>query len=119
VAPNAISIAEAQFWPGSKSCCIYHGDELVGYALYNLDFDDDLRKRLWVGRLMIAEDQRGKGYGRAAMLQIIVEARQQSCVEVALSTGPDNLKAIGLYESLGFHATKMSGDEMIYILPLS
>jgi diamine N-acetyltransferase len=119
VAPNAVSIAEAQFWSGAKSCCIYHGDELVGYTLYNLDFDDDLRKLLWVGRLMVAEDQRGKGYGRAAMQQIIAEARQQGCVEVALSTHPDNFKAIGLYESLGFHATEIEDGEMVYVLPLT
>ncbi|MFZ6026192.1 MAG: GNAT family N-acetyltransferase [Chloroflexota bacterium] len=119
VAPNAVSIAEAQFWKGSKSCCIYHGDELVGYTLYNLEFDDDnLYPLLWVGRLMIAEGQRGKGYGRAALQQIIAEARRQGCVEVALSTGPDNFKAIGLYESLGFCATEMDDDEMVYVLPL-
>lgn len=120
VAPNAVSIAEAQFWQGSKSCCIYHGDELVGYTLYNLDFDDgDLHPLLWVGRLMIAEGQRGKGHGRAALRQIIAEARQQGCVEVALSTGPDNFKAIGLYESLGFQATEIEDGEMVYVLSLS
>ncbi len=94
VAPNVYSIAEAQFWAGSKSCCIYHAEEMVGYTLYNLDYDDDFRRRLWVGRLMIAEPQRGKGYARAAMHQIIAEARQQSCFEVALSTELENFKAI-------------------------
>jgi diamine N-acetyltransferase len=118
VAPNAVSIAEAQFWSGSKSCAIYHGDEVVGYALYNLDFDDNLRLRLWVGRLMMAEDQRGKGYGRTALQQIIAEARQAGCIEVALSTHTDNVKAIGLYESLGFHATEIEDGEMVYVLPL-
>jgi len=116
VAPNVYSIAEAQFWPGSRSCCIYHGDEMVGYTLYNLSQDVD--SRLWVSRLMIAEPQRGKGYARAALQQIIAEARLQDCVEVALSTGPENFKAIRLYESLGFHATEMHGDEMGYVCPL-
>ena len=119
VAPNAVSIAESQFWVGSTSCCIYHGDELVGYTLYNLDYDDDLRRRLWVGRLMIAEAQRGKGYARAAMHQIMAEARQLGCVEVALSTEPENFKAIRLYESLGFHATQIEDGEMVYVCPLS
>jgi diamine N-acetyltransferase len=118
VAPNVHSIAQAQFWPGSKSCCIYHGDEMVGYTLYNLS--QDIEGRLYVARLMIAEPQRGKGYGRAAMQQIIAEARQQDCVEVALSTEPDNFKAIKLYESLGFRATgEIEGGEMVYVCPLS
>ena len=117
VAPNSVSIAEAQFWAGSKSCCIYHGDELVGYALYNLDYDDQQHWRMWVGRLMIAETQRGKGYGRAALQEIMAEARRQGCREAALSTHPDNLKAIKLYESLGFHAAEMDDGEMVYVCP--
>lgn len=119
MAPNVYSIAEAQFWPGSKSCCIYHGDEIVGYTLYNLSYAAALRLRLWVSRLMITEPQRGKGYARAAMQQIIAEARQQDCVEVGLSTEPENFKAIRLYESLGFRATgKIDDGEMVYICPL-
>jgi len=121
VAPNVYSIAQAQFIPGSKSCCIYHGDEMVGYTLYELtQDDDDGHQLLWVSRLMMAEGQRGKGYGRAALQQLIAEASQRDCVEVALSTHPDNFKAIGLYESLGFHATgKIEDGEMIYVCPLT
>jgi diamine N-acetyltransferase len=120
VAPNVYSIAQAQFIPGAKSCCIYHGDEMVGYTLYHLSQEEDQRQQLWISRLMIAEEQRGKGYGRAALQQLIAEARQQSCVEVGLSTHPDNFKAIGLYESLGFRATgKIEDGEMIYGCPLT
>ncbi len=119
VAPNAYSIAEAQFWPGARSCCIYHNDEMVGYTMYGPDYDEKAyHPLLWVGRLMIAEPQRGKGYGRAALQQIIAEARQQGCAEVALSTEPENSRAIGLYESLGFHATEIKHGEMLYVLPL-
>jgi diamine N-acetyltransferase len=120
VAPNVWSIAEAQFWTGSRSCCIYHGDEMVGYALFNLSHNNAGELRLWGSRLMIAEPQRGKGYGRAALQQGIAEARQQGCVEMAISTELENHKAIRLYESLGFRSTgKFLGDEMIYLCWLS
>ncbi len=119
VASNAHSVAEAQFWPGARSCCIYHADELVGYTLYGPDYDEEAYQPiLWIGRLMMAEGQRGKGYGRAALQLIIAEARQQGYPEVGLSTEPENFKAIGLYESLGFHATEIEDGEMIYVLPL-
>lgn len=119
VAPNVWSIAEAQFRPGSRSCCIYHGDEMVGYSLFHLSHNNAGELRLWGSRLMIAEPQRGKGYARAAIQQALAEARQQGCVEAALSTEPENHKAIQLYESLGFRATgKFVGNEMIYICPL-
>jgi diamine N-acetyltransferase len=92
---------------------------MVGYALFNLSHNDSGDLRLWGSRLMIAEPQRGKGYARAAIKQVIAEARQQGCVDIALSTEPENLRAIRLYESLGFRSTgKLLGDEMIYICPL-
>jgi len=118
VAPNVVSIAQSQFWPGSRSFCIYHGDEMVGYTLYAQSDEDPLE--FHVGRLMIAEPQRGKGYGRAALKRIFEEARVYGCTKVGLSTNPENFKGIGLYESLGFRATgKIVDREMIYICPLS
>ena len=118
VAPNEVSIAQAQFWPGSRSFCIYHGDEMVGYTLYNLSQED--LEQFFIARLMIADPQRGKGYGRAAIQRIFAEARAYSCTKVGLSTEPENFKAIGLYESLGFRSTgKIEHGEMIYICPLS
>ena len=120
VAPNVWSIAEAQFWIGSKSCCIYHGGEMVGYILYNLSYNDAGNLQLWINRLMIAEPWRGNGYGRAVIQQCIAEAQQQDCVEVGLSTGSDNYKAIRLYESLGFRSTgELMGDETVYICSLT
>jgi ribosomal protein S18 acetylase RimI-like enzyme len=93
---------------------------MVGYILYNLSHNDVGELQLWGNRLMIAETQRGKGYGRAAIQQCIAEARQQECAEMGLSTGPENHKAIRLYESLGFRSTgKFMGDEMIYICRLT
>lgn len=119
VAPNVYSIAEAQFFPGTHSCCIYHQDNMVGYIMYTWDYDEaNLHPFLWVDRLMIAEYQRGKGYGRVAMQQVIAEARQRGCVRVALSTKPENNKAIRFYESLGFHSTEIEDGEMVYVLQL-
>ena len=120
VAPNVWSIAEAQFWPGSRSCCIYHGNEMVGYVLFNLSHNDAGDLRLWWSRLMVAEPQRGKGYARAAVQQVIADARQQGCVDIGLSTETENLKAIWLYENLGFSSTgKILDGEMVYICPLT
>ena len=120
VASNVWSIAEAQFWTGSRSCCIYHGNEMVGYVLFNLSHNDAGDLRLWWSRLMVAEPQRGKGYARAAVQQVIADARQQGCVDIGLSTETENLKAIWLYENLGFSSTgKILDGEMVYICPLT
>lgn len=119
VAPNVYSIAEGQFWSGSHSCCIYHDENMVGYTLFGTDYDHQKGLFLmWIVRLMIAEEERGKGYGRTVLQVIVDEAGQLGCDEVRLSTEPDNHKAIHLYESMGFFATQMEDDEMVYVFPL-
>lgn len=114
VAPNVYSIAEAQFYPGVVSACIYADDEMVGYTMYGREEDDE--SIFWIDRLMIAEDQRRKEYGRAALLMIIDEARKKGFSRIGLSTGPDNKKAIGLYESVGFQATgEIEDGEAVFV----
>jgi diamine N-acetyltransferase len=113
VAPNVYSIAEAQFYPGVVSACIYVDDEMVGYTLYGRQDDESI---FWIDRLMIAEGQRGKGYGRAALLMIIDEARKIGFSKIGLSTEPGNSNAIRLYESVGFRATgEIDDGEAVFV----
>jgi diamine N-acetyltransferase len=118
VAPNVYSIAEAQFYPDTvKACCIYADDEMVGLAMYGPHEDDE--SLFWIDRLMIAEGRRGKGYGRAAMLAMLDEAVERGFLRIGLSTAPENIQAISLYESIGFVATgEFDGDEAVYERPL-
>lgn len=115
VAPNVYSIAESQFYPDTvKACCIYAGDAMVGFAMYGPDEDD--ATLFAIDRLMIAEGHRGKGYGKAALSAILEEAKSRGFSRISLSTNPENVKAIQLYESVGFRATgEMDDDEAVYI----
>ena len=114
VAPNVYSIAEAQFYPDTvTACCIYAGDAMVGFAMYGPDEDD--ATLFAIDRLMIAEGHRGRGYGKAALLAILEEAERRGFSRIRLSTNPENVKAIKLYESVGFRATgEMDDDEAVY-----
>ncbi|MBN2389755.1 MAG: GNAT family N-acetyltransferase [Anaerolineae bacterium] len=115
VAPNVYSIAEAQFYPNTvTACCIYAGDAMVGFAMYGPDEDD--AALFAIDRLMIAEGHRGKGYGKAALLTILEEAKRRGFSRIQLSTNPENVKAITLYESVGFRVTgEMDDDEAVYV----
>jgi diamine N-acetyltransferase len=115
VAPNVYSIAEAQFYPDTVTAsCIYADEEMVGFAMYGPEEDDP--SLFWIDRLMIAEGQRGKGYGRAALLMILDEAKSKGFSRIGLSTEPENLKAIQLYENVGFKATgEIDDDEAVYV----
>src|SRR5919109_1085082 len=69
VSSNLYSIAEAQFSPDAKSRAIYDEEnQLVGYAL----FGRDVFTQKWkIFRIMIDKSHQQKGYGKAAMKEII------------------------------------------------
>lgn len=98
---NLYSIAEAQFYPQAVSLAIYsEQDQMVGFVLYGVDVESGKWK---IFRLMIDQAQQGKGYGRAAMEQVIERlSAQPDCDEILIAYQTDNDAARRLYASLGF-----------------
>jgi diamine N-acetyltransferase len=117
VAPNAISIAEAYFSPKAWFRAVYAGDEPVGFLMLS----DDVEKReyfLW--RLMIADGQQGKGYGRRAIQLLIDEVRTRpGATELKTSYVPGEGGPEGFYRTLGFEPTgEMDEGEVVARLKL-
>jgi diamine N-acetyltransferase len=109
VASNAQSLAEAYVDAALTPLAIYDGAALgapvlqdhrmVGFTMYE--------RRAGVGflmRLMIAEAYQGRGYGRAATLEVIRRLRCYPEVQlIATSYRRANTAAAQLYQQLGFH----------------
>jgi ribosomal protein S18 acetylase RimI-like enzyme len=57
--------------------------------------------------IVIDEDRRGRGYGRATMLACVERARELGADSVGLHVFGDNTVARGLYRSLGFAETSV------------
>ena len=103
VASNVVSIAQSKIYPTHMPFAIYADDEMVGFAMYGLDTDDD---KYYLGRLMIDENHQGKGFGKAATLKIIEQMKEiNGCEEIYLSFVPENIGAEKLYSSVGFERT--------------
>ena len=103
VAPNVYSIAQSKINPAYNVQAVYDGDEMVGFVMYGWDEEEGCH---YLGRLMIDESRQGKGYGRAAVEEVIRRLRAEpGCRQVALSVVPENRAAQALYESLGFEKT--------------
>jgi ribosomal protein S18 acetylase RimI-like enzyme len=62
----------------------------------------------YVYNIVIDEAQRGKGYGRAAMLAAIEKSRELGAASVGLHVFGHNTSARSLYRSLGFVETNVS-----------
>jgi diamine N-acetyltransferase len=112
VAPNVKSIAQVYIYPDAIPRAVYSGDELVGFVMYGYDPDDG---KYYLGRLMIDAKHQGKGYGKAATLEVICRLSEiEGCREIYLSFVPENTGAEKLYSSVGFARTgKLNGNEII------
>lgn len=100
VASNCYSMAQAKAQPECVPLAVYKDDELVGFVMYCMDYEDN---EYWIYRVMIDKKHQGKGYGKFAMLRILERLQQdKEHSKVYLSFKPENMIAKKLYESLGF-----------------
>lgn len=117
VASNLFSIAQSKVEPYLVPLGVYDGDTMVGFAMYGRDPEDG---SYWIVRLMVGEGHQGKGYGRAAVDELVkLMSAMPDCNEVKLSCVPDNVGAETLYVNYGFEKTGIVEDgENVFRLPL-
>ena len=98
---NLYSIAESQFYEGSKSTAIYHEqDQLVGYALFGRDIFTNKWK---IFRIMIDKTYQRQGDGESAMQEMIRQIGEEpGGNEILICYQNDNQVARRLYAKLGF-----------------
>ena len=79
--------------------------EVVGYT--TTACDPSSADDYWIDDIMIAAEHQGKGYGRAALAEVIkmIVARYPRCRAVQLTCFRTNTTAAALYKSLGFEPT--------------
>ena len=121
VASNVYSLAESAFEPESHliPLGVYDGETMVGFVMYGRPHFEG--RDLWfIFRLMVDLAHQGKGYGRAAMQEVIkMIVAQPDCDEIYVSYEPENSVAAKLYKSLGFiDEGKMIEDEVLGRLPI-
>lgn len=84
---------------------IYDGDTMVGYVMVIYDYDIP-EYDIW--HMMIDEAYQGKGYGRAALTEVMEYIKSRpfgDSSRVTLTCNKENPTAMGLYTSMGFKET--------------
>ena len=113
VAPNDASLRQAEEAnaenPGyARPFGIYADDKLVGFCMFSFDpEDEDEEDRYWLWRFMIDKEEQGKGYGQAALAEIIKYFKKNGADRLYLSTEPENELGLHVYHKAGFKETGM------------
>jgi ribosomal protein S18 acetylase RimI-like enzyme len=67
--------------------------------------------RLYISRIIVKKDCRGKGYGKKLMNFIIEYAKREGYEELSLGVNLDNYIALKLYVELGFNRIQYIGED--------
>ena len=117
VAPNDVSLRQADEAnaenPGAaRPFAIYADEKLVGFCMFSFvpeaDEPDD---RYWLWRFMIDKNEQGKGYGQAALNEIIKYFKDHGADMLYLSTEPENELGLHIYHKFGFRETGIITDD--------
>ena len=110
VASNAYSLAQAWLYRDAGDVypfVIYDDDQPVGFMMLDEDAEDANAERcLIIWRIMFPVENQNKGYGTAAIREIIRLAKESGKYDFLLiDYAPDNKIAEHVYTKLGFRPT--------------
>ena len=81
-----------------KICGYIYGEAAVWYPGYLMGSIVDL---------IVGENHRGKGIGKALLEKIISSLKKKGCKQIEIQVQVENKNALGLYKSLGFKDWKL------------
>ena len=120
VARNDVSLRQAAEtnaeYPGvARPFAIYADDRLVGFCMFAFAPEAEIPEdRYWLWRFMIDKNEQGKGYGQAALQEIIRYFKENGADRLYLSTEPENERGLHIYHKAGFRETgAVSDDEAV------
>ena len=98
--------------PGlARPFAIYADGKPVGFCMFAFDPEaEDEEDRYWLWRFMIDQNEQGKGYGQAALAEIIAYFRAHGANHLYLSTEPENECGLHIYHKAGFQDTGIIED---------
>ena len=118
VASNAVSMAEAHFYPQAWFRAIYAGEAPVGFLML---WDEPEKPEYYLWRFMIADQYQSQGFGREALKLVVEYVRSRpNARELVLSYVLGDGGPRDFYARFGFLETgEMEGAEVLMKLSLS
>jgi GNAT superfamily N-acetyltransferase len=108
-APNEVTATEEQLVdvlfgerPAAEVLLAFDGESPVGFAVFFHNFSTWLgRPGLYLEDLFVKPEKRGKGYGRALLIELAKIARERGCGRLEWAVLDWNEPAIKFYRALG------------------
>lgn len=100
---NVYSIAESSFSSSFHPRAIWHGEEIVGFLMYQFYDLETEQQECTIWRFMLDRRHQNKGIGKAAMSLLMAEIKEnEKCKLVEIYYDEKNIAAKKLYTQYGF-----------------
>jgi len=86
-----------QYINGYQYFMIFYDNQLVGYLSIQKQ-----KKKLFISKIYISKEMRGKKIGKETLLFIQKKAKDMTCNTLELGVNKNNMNAIAAYEAFGF-----------------
>ena len=122
VAPNDVSLRQADKANSeqlgvARPFAIYADEKLVGFCMFAFNPEEKFEdERYWLWRFMIDKNEQGKGYGQAALGEIIKYFKDHGADRLYLSTEPENELGLHVYHKFGFRETGVIIDDEVVLM---
>ena len=117
VASNAVSIAQAHFYPDEAWFRAIYADETpIGFLMLP---DDPKKAEYFLWRLMVDDQYQGMGFGRHAILLLVEHVKTRpNATKLLTSCVPGEGSPFEFYKSLGFQPTGevLEGEDVLELL---
>jgi ribosomal protein S18 acetylase RimI-like enzyme len=92
---------------GARVFLAYNGERPVGLAICLVGFSSFRGQPLVnIHDIAVSPEARGQGVGRQLLAAVEADARALGCCKVTLEVRSDNVRAMGLYRSVGFQPSQ-------------
>jgi len=117
---ESLAAAYIKPWDEALDPYLIHVDGAMVGCFY-ISYTPGSKDNYWIGGFIIDHKHQRRGYGRAALLEILafIPSVHPKCLEMKLTVEKNNAVAQKLYQSLGFGDTGEVNryDEIIYTIP--
>jgi ribosomal protein S18 acetylase RimI-like enzyme len=97
-----------QMHGGARVHLAYDGQQPIGVAICLVGFSSFRGKPLVnIHDIAVSPEARGQGVGRKLLAAVAADARELGCCKVTLEVRSDNVRAMGLYRSVGFEPSQL------------
>ncbi len=110
---NKLEMLADKYSNYANTIVIKYDDQIIGLCAYYSN--DRVQRKAFISMLVIEGCKQHKGYGEMLLSEVIRRCINQNMKQLMLEVSNNNIRAIQIYEKIGFRLLEKRNDSLIYM----